>query len=198
MQVTVSYQLSADTNLVPRLFHLTVPAPEEQRIVFVSKTRDQPEPGSFFGGGGREMKEPGNEVERTQPARYNNNGGHCELQQCCCIWASRKRQENTCTSIHLTYHVFFCLYFCISPTLPSFHCCLSSTYLWTNVKMNYSDYEVKFRLKSNPSVPLQIGTNRSNISFHGVYGSMEVHSWTTDCGLRWWLEKLYQYLLRRA
>ena len=33
-----------------------------QRIVFVSKTRDQPEPGSFFGGGGREMKEPGNEV----------------------------------------------------------------------------------------------------------------------------------------
>ena len=35
-----------------------------QRIVFVSKTRDQPEPGSFFGGGGREMKEPGNEVGR--------------------------------------------------------------------------------------------------------------------------------------
>ena len=30
--------------------------------MFVSKTRDQPEPGSFFGGGGREMKEPGNEV----------------------------------------------------------------------------------------------------------------------------------------
>ena len=32
-----------------------------QRIVFVSKARDQPEPGSFFGGGGRQMKEPGNE-----------------------------------------------------------------------------------------------------------------------------------------
>ena len=33
-------------NLVPRLFHLTAPAHEE----------------TFFGGGGREMKEPGNEV----------------------------------------------------------------------------------------------------------------------------------------
>ena len=82
---------------------------------------------------------------------------------------------------------FFCLYLCISPTsLPSFHCCLSSTYLWKNVNMNYSDYEVKFPLKSNPSVPLQIVTNRSNISFHGVYGSMEVHNWTTDCGPQLW------------
>ena len=34
-------------NLVPRLFHLQTPAPKER---------------SFFGGGGREMKGPGNEV----------------------------------------------------------------------------------------------------------------------------------------
>ena len=33
-----------------------------QRIVFVSKTHDQMEPGSFFRGGDSEMKEPGNEV----------------------------------------------------------------------------------------------------------------------------------------